>query len=104
MKLKAWSCDLCEKCFGEKRDMVRHKNAVHFGIKNKNNTWNCPECNITFKLRREYDDHKASHHSQLSEEQIVKFLNSEMEARQKQKFQINNTSNVVSDMGTKLSQ
>ena len=90
LKLKAWSCDLCDKSFGEKRDMNRHKHAVHFGIKNKLSIWSCPECQIQFKLRREYDDHKASYHSQLSEQQIVKFLNSEMEAKAKQKFQIQN--------------
>ena len=90
LKLKAWSCDLCDKSFGEKRDMTRHKQAVHFGIKNKLSVWRCPECPVQFKLRREYDDHKASYHSQLSEQQIVKFLNSEMEAKSKQKFQIQN--------------
>ena len=90
LKLKAWSCDLCDKSFGEKRDMTRHKHAVHFGIKNKLSVWSCPECQIQFKLRREYDDHKASYHSQLSEQQIVKFLNSEMEAKSKMKFQIQN--------------
>ena len=88
LKLKAWTCDLCEKSFGEKRDMNRHKHAVHFGIKNKLSVWSCPECHIQFKLRREYDDHKASYHSQLSEQQIVKFLNSEMETKSKQKFQM----------------
>ena len=76
-------------CFGERRDMIRHKNAVHFGIKNKSSVWNCPECDILFKLRRDYDKHKAAYHSELNEEQIVKFLNSEMEAKQKQKFSIN---------------
>ena len=89
LKLKAWPCDLCEKSFGERRDMIRHKNAVHFGIKNKSSVWNCPECDILFKLRRDYDKHKAAYHSELNEEQIVKFLNSEMEAKQKQKFSIN---------------
>ena len=88
LKLKAWACDLCEKSFGEKRDMTRHKNAVHFGIKNKNVCWKCPECDIMFKLRREYDKHKAAYHSLLSDQQIIKFLNSEMESKS-QKFQIN---------------
>ena len=77
MKLKAWACDLCEKSFGEKRDMTRHKNAVHFGIKSKNSFWKCPECDIVFKLRREYEAHKTAYHSLLSDHQIVKFLNSE---------------------------
>ena len=89
MKVKAWACDLCEKAFGEKRDMERHKKAVHFGIKNKSNLWNCPECNISFKLRKEYDSHKSSYHAQLSEEEIVRFLNYEMEIKEKQKYQIN---------------
>ena len=89
LKVKAWACDLCEKSFGEKRDMERHKKAVHFGIKNKNNLWNCPECNITFKLRKEYDSHKSSYHAQLSEEEIVRFLNYEMEIKEKQKYQVN---------------
>ena len=87
MKLKAWLCDLCEKTFGEKRDMLRHKNAIHFGIKNKHTKWTCPECNIVFKLRREYDEHKATFHSTLTEEQVVKFLNAELESK-KQKFHI----------------
>ena len=87
MKVKAWLCDLCEKTFGEKRDMIRHKNAVHFGIKNKHTKWTCPECNIIFKLRREYDEHKTSFHASLSEEQVVKFLNAELESK-KHKFHI----------------
>ena len=87
MKLKAWLCDLCEKTFGEKRDMLRHKNAIHFGIKNKHTKWTCPECNIVFKLRREYDEHKTTFHSTLTEEQVVKFLNAELESK-KQKFHI----------------
>jgi len=89
LKVKAWACDLCEKSFGEKRDMERHKKAVHFGIKNKSNLWNCPECDISFKLRKEYDSHKSSYHAQLSEEEIVRFLNYEMEIKEKQKYQIN---------------
>ena len=68
--------------------MLRHKNAVHFGIKNKNVCWKCPECNIMFKLRREYDKHKAAYHSLLSDQQIVKFLNTEMETKNQQ-FQVN---------------
>ena len=88
LKLKAWACDLCEKSFGEKRDMMRHKKAVHFGIKNKNVCWKCPECDIMFKLRREYDKHKAAYHSLLSDQQIVKFLNTEMESKNQQ-FQVN---------------
>ena len=68
--------------------MTRHKNAVHFGIKNKYSHWKCPECDIVFKLRREYEAHKAAYHSLLSDHQIVKFLNSEMESKN-QKFQIN---------------
>ena len=87
MKLKAWLCDLCEKTFGEKRDMLRHKNAIHFGIKNKHTKWTCPECHIVFKLRREYDEHKTTFHSTLTEEQVVKFLNAELESK-KQKFHI----------------
>ena len=87
MKLKAWLCDLCEKTFGEKRDMLRHKNAVHFGIKNTHPKWTCPECNIVFKLRREYDDHKTTFHASLTEDQVVKFLNAELESK-KQKFHI----------------
>ena len=87
MKLKAWLCDLCEKTFGEKRDMLRHKNAIHFGIKNKHTKWTCPECHIMFKLRREYDEHKTTFHSTLTEEQVVKFLNAELESK-KQKFHI----------------
>ena len=93
-KLKAWSCELYEKSFGEKRDMTRHKNAVHFVIKNKASCWSCPDCSITFKLRREYDKHKAAYHAELSEDQIVRFLNSEMETKQKQKLQ-NNGFNLV---------
>lgn len=81
LKLKAWLCDLCEKSFGEKRDMIRHKNAIHFGIKNKQSKWVCPECNVVFKLRREYDHHKTLFHANLTEEQVVKFLNSEMESK-----------------------
>jgi len=87
MKLKAWPCDMCEKTFGEKRDMQRHKNSVHFGIKKKHTRWTCPECNIVFKLRREYDDHKTTFHAALTEEQVVKFLNAELESK-KQKFHI----------------
>jgi len=81
LKVKSWFCDLCEKSFGEKRDMERHKNAIHFGIKNKQSKWVCPECNIVFKLRREYDQHKSIFHANLTEEQVVKFLNSEMETK-----------------------
>jgi len=81
LKLKAWLCDLCEKSFGEKRDMIRHKNAIHFGIKNKQSKWVCPECNVVFKLRREYDHHKTLFHANLTEEQVVRFLNSEMESK-----------------------
>eukprot|EP00092_Neocalanus_flemingeri_P033540 GFUD01036459.1.p1 GENE.GFUD01036459.1~~GFUD01036459.1.p1 ORF type:complete len:789 (+),score=200.06 GFUD01036459.1:41-2368(+) len=88
LKVKAWFCELCEKSFGEKRDMVRHKNAIHFGIKNKQSKWVCPECTIVFKLRRDYDLHKATFHANLTEEQVVKFLNSEMESK-RQKFQVN---------------
>jgi len=89
LKVKAWPCDLCEKSFGEKRDMLRHKNAVHYGLKSRNSTWRCPECNFTFKLRREYDNHKSTFHANLTEEQIIKFLNSEMETKN-QKYQVKN--------------
>ena len=56
---------------------------------NKYGTWRkCPECDIMFKLRREYDKHKAAYHSLLSDQQIVKFLNTEMESKNQQ-FQVN---------------
>ena len=41
-----------------------------------------------FKLRREYDKHKAAYHSLLSDQQIVNFLNTEMETKNQQ-FQVN---------------
>jgi len=87
LKVKAWVCDLCEKSFGEKRDMIRHKNAIHFGIKNKQSKWTCPECKVIFKLRRDYDQHKTMFHPNLTEEQVVEFLYSEMQSK-KQKFQV----------------
>ena len=80
-KVKNWPCDLCEKVFGEKRDMVRHKTAVHFGIKNQVKVWKCPECDISLKLRREYDEHKRTFHPNLTNEQVIRFLNSELETK-----------------------
>jgi len=61
--------------------MLRHKTAVHFGIKNQTKVWKCPECNVSFKLRREYDQHKTSHHPNLTNDQVIKFLNSELETK-----------------------
>ena len=35
LKLRPYTCDYCEKSFGSKRDMERHKKSQHFRIKEK---------------------------------------------------------------------
>ena len=61
---KIFKCDLCNKCFDEKRNLRRHKNKVHGEKKHK-----CETCGKAFSSTTELKRHVNSVHEGIKEYQ-----------------------------------
>ena len=58
--MRNFPCDLCGKRFADMKDMTRHKNAVHYGMKIKWNSRKYKEKTGKLKPKSKKDDSESS--------------------------------------------
>ena len=58
-----FKCDVCDKNFGRKDTLQKHKKEVHFGL-----GYDCPECDASYTRKYKLDQHLINHESKHKKE------------------------------------